>query len=82
MLYDKPLPWAESYKHLGHLINIDEHMSHDLFTKRAEFISKAHSLRQELGFQDPLVFMKLVMVYLSSMYGSNLWDLFGEAASK
>lgn len=82
MLYDKPLPWADSYKHLGHLINTDEHMSHDLFTKRAEFISKAHSLRQELGFQDPLVFMKLVMVYLSSMYGSNLWDLFGEAASK
>lgn len=82
LLYDTPLPWVESYKHLGHMIHSDEDMSHDLFQKRAEFISKLHALRQELGNQDPNVFMSLVFIYLSSMYGSNLWDLYSTAADK
>ena len=32
-LYDLPLPWVDSYKHLGHLIHRDESMSHDLLKK-------------------------------------------------
>lgn len=82
MLYGKPLPWVESYKHLGHLVHVDENMCHDLLNKKAEFKTKAYSLRQELGNQDPDVFMRLIMVYLSSMYGSNLWDLFSVSADK
>ena len=50
--------------------------------RRGEFISKVHVLRQELGDQHPEVFMKLVQLYLTSMYGSNLWNLFGDAAGK
>ena len=33
-------------------------------------------MKQELKTQHPLVFMNLIMVYLSHFYGSNLWNLF------
>ena len=32
--------------------------------------------------KDPLVFMKLISIYLTSFYGSNLWDLYGDSAEK
>lgn len=57
-------------------------MCHDLLNKRGEFISNVHALRQELGNQDPDVFIKLVVIYLSSMYGSNIWDLCSDSANK
>jgi hypothetical protein len=82
ILYDKPLPWVDSHEHLGHLIHKDATMSHDTFCKRGQFISKVHALRQELGRQYPEVFMKLVSIYFTSFYGSNLWDLYGEATRK
>ena len=82
VLNGRPLPWAESYKHLGHFIHSDESMSHDLMAKRGEFIGKLHALRQEVGNQYPDVFMTLVSVYLSSLYGSNLWDLFSPSAER
>ena len=81
-LYGLPLPWVESYKHLGHRIHSDESMDHDVLIKRGEFISNQHALRQELGDQNPDVFMSLVFVYLCSMYGSSLWNLYGEAADR
>ena len=76
MLYNKPLPWVDSHVHRGHLINKDENMDHDIFAKRAEFITKIHSLTQELGSQHPSVFIKLVRIYFCSFFGSNLWDLY------
>ena len=82
VLYNIPLPWVPSYKHLGHFIHSDENMSHDLLHKRAEFISKLHALRQDIGNQDPDVYMSLVSIYLISLYGSNLWDLYSAAADK
>lgn len=82
ILYGKPLPWVDFHSHLGHIIHKDQCTSHDLYSKRGEFISKVHSLRQELGDQEPEVFLKLVNIYFNSFYGSNLWDLFGAAANK
>ena len=82
MLYNKPLPWVESHIHLGHTVHKDETMSHDVFCKRAEFISKVHAIRQELGSQDPSVLVKLVRIYYCSFYGSNLWDLFSDTTNK
>ena len=79
---DFSLPWTNHYKHLGHYIYTDESMSHDTLIKRAVFISNVHALRQELGYQDPEVFLQLAQTYLGSMYGSNLWDLYSPAASR
>lgn len=80
-LYDMSLPWVDSYKHLGHIIHKDSNMSHDTTLKHGEFVGKVQSLRQELGDQDPEVFMTLVNIYLCSFYGSNLWDLFSLSAN-
>ena len=57
-------------------------MDHDLMEKRGRFIGKIHSFRQEFGNIDPLVYLKLVSVYLSSFYGSNLWDLNGPGSQR
>ena len=82
MLYNKPLPWVDFHVHLGHLIHKDETMDHDIFIKRAEFITKIHSLTQELGSQHPSVLIKLVRIYYCSFFGSNLWDLYSLPANR
>ena len=76
------LPWVDSWPHLGHILHIDESPCHDLLMKRGQFISKLHVFRQEFGNVDPIVYMELVSIYLSSFYGSNLWDLYGEDTEK
>ena len=79
-LYGRPLPWVPAYKHLGHFVHCDGSMDHDLLQRRGEFIGSLHSLRQEIGNQNPRVFMSLLFIYMCHMYGSNLWDLYGTAA--
>ena len=81
-LYDLVLPWVESAIHLGHQITKDEDSSKAILSSKAIFNSKVHELRQELGDQYPEVFISLVQVYLTSMYGSNLWDLYHVSAEK
>ena len=70
ILNNIPIPWSDNYKHLGHYIYSDEDMFHDLNAKCGEFNSKVHALRQEIGDQNPMVFMKLVNIYLA---GQLLW---------
>ena len=76
------IPWVDEAVHLGHTINTDERMSHDLSDKRGVFIGKTHALQQELGEQYPEVMLRLRWIYASSFYGSNLWDLFDCSADK
>lgn len=82
MLYNKPLPWVDSHVHLGHLIHKNETMDHDIFAKRAVFITNIHSIMQELGSQHPSVLVKLVRIYYCSFFGSNLWDLYSVPANR
>ena len=82
MLRNIRVPWTDSYKHLGHLINKDEDMVHDLNVKRGTFISNIHSLRQEFGHLNPSVFLHINNIYNTSFYGSNLWDLGADSADK
>jgi hypothetical protein len=53
-------------------------MKHDVAVKRGKFIGKVNSLLQEFHFVKPEVFMKLLNVYCSSFYGSNLWNLYSD----
>ena len=39
-------------------------------------------MRQELGEKDPIVLLQLVSTYLTSFYGSNLWDLYGDTTER
>ena len=74
------LPFVESWPHLGFKLHKDESPDHDLLIKRGQFIGKLYSLRQQIGNVDPLVYTKLVSIYLTSFYGSPLWNLFSPAA--
>ena len=80
-LYNLSLPWVTSAVHLGHIVSTEDDAK-DILSRRGEFISNVHQLQQELGDQHPDVFMRLVQIYLSSMYGSNLWNLFSNSAEK
>lgn len=71
-----PLPWCDSYKHLGHILCKDGSLKMDIDKKRTSFIGMFHALRQELKQQHPLVYMQLIDIYLAHFYGSNLWNLF------
>ena len=53
---------------------------HDLEDKKHTLIGKIHSLRQELSDQEPLVYMKLIRIYLLHLYGGTLWDIFSNGA--
>ena len=53
-LEGRDLPWVDSWPHLGHKLNKDESMDHDLMEKRGRFIRKRHALRQEFGNIDPI----------------------------
>ena len=72
-----PLPWCDSYEHLGHILFKDGTLKLDCESKRKSFIGQFHSLRRELKTQKPVVVLKLINIYLSHFYGSNLWSLFG-----
>ena len=70
------LPWNDRYKHLGHLFCNDGSLNLDVDLKKRSFIGQFHELRQELKNQYPIVFMNLILIYMSHFYGSNLWNLF------
>ena len=77
------LPWVKNSKHLGCTIveNINE-MKKDLMEKRAIYINRANELTQEFYFAHPCVKVRLNNIYNSSFYGSPLWNLFGEEATR
>ena len=76
LLNGTALPWSDSYKHLGHVLYKDGSSKLDVDLKRRTFIGCFHELRQELKNQYPIVYMNLIMIYMSHFYGSNLWNLF------
>ena len=83
MLGTKPLPTVLQWPHLGVMISTsDESFESDLDDKRKILIGKISSLQQELGDQDPAVFVKLVQIYFLHLYGSSLWDIYSENSTK
>ena len=57
-------------------------MSKDCSVKRAQFISKVHSLNHEFNFSDPSTLVKIYTMYACGFYCSNLWDLYGVTCDK
>ena len=82
LLGDKPLPVVDSWKHLGFTIHSDESPAHDMLLRCNELVGKLQGLRQEFPSQDPRVMMKLINIYLLSLYGSQLWDIYSAEAGK
>ena len=82
MLNRDPLPWVTSVKHLGHTLESNNSMKIDCLAKRGKFIGKVNSLIQEFTYVDPTVMTKLLNIYVTSFYGSNLWDLYSSEVTK
>ena len=75
VLYGVNVPFVSQHKHLDHMISNEESMNVDFNLKINSTIGKFHSLRQQMGLQDPIVMLTLTNTYLLSLYGSNIWDL-------
>ena len=80
MFGQTPLPWVNSWPHLGHEISTDDlsrpfnsSLDEDAKAKLRTFIGKFYSLRQEFGFLQPDKFFDIINIYATSFYGSNLW---------
>ena len=71
------LPWVDSAKHVGNVLERNNSFSKDIKMKRGSFIGRVHSIFQEFHFANPIVKMKMISLYASSFYGSSLWNFFG-----
>ena len=69
------LPWVTQVKHLGHTLQSDNTMKVDMAIKRGAFIGKVNSLLQEFHAVPSEVFLKILNVYATSLYGSNTWNI-------
>ena len=76
LLNGDPLPWVREVKHLGCVLQSDNSMKIDCTQKRGKFIGKVNSLLKEFHFVDHAIFVKLLNLYCTSFYGSNLWNLY------
>ena len=78
ILNDVPLPWVSEVKHLGNILQSENSMRSDCAVKRGRFIGKVNSLLQEFHYAEPMVMVKLLNIYVTSFYGSCLWDLYSK----
>ena len=82
ILNGDPLPWVEKVKHLGNIMEQSNTMKRDCLIKRGKLIGKVNSLLQELHFVAPTIKMKLLNIYVTSFYGSSLWDLYSPEVTR
>ena len=66
---------------LGHLLAFDGKMEHDARKKLAQYIDGSVKMRENFYFAHPLEQISAIDKYCSSVYGSVLLDLRGDAAS-
>ena len=76
------IEWSAQAVHLGVTLCSDGKLDQDVKVKRAQFIEGCHYLLDEFRGSHPEVQAKLLILYNSSCYGSNLWDLFGDWCRK
>ena len=89
MFGDRPLPWVDSWAHLGNDLDRTDlclqrksSLYKDANQKRMKFIGKFYSLRQEFGFCDHDIFFNILNIYATSFYGSNLWLFSGPSCER
>ena len=76
------LPWVSTAKHLGNHLSSKLNLSSfcpetrtDLLCKRAILFEKVHEVMQQFGYLQPELVVKLLSVYSTALYGSNLWQV-------
>ena len=73
---EKELPWVASVKHLGYLLQTNISLT------RGAFIGKINSPLQKFYGTSPSVLLKLLHLFATNLYGSNLRNLFGKDCEK
>ena len=82
ILNGHPLPWVKISVHLGHQLSQECTTNFDCRIKRAQFIEKSTAIRELFKFANPPDIITVISLYSGSLYGSNLWDLYGERANQ
>ena len=72
----------KSTTHLGNELCADRSMDMDTKEKTAAFITRSLEIREQFSFAHPMEVLSAVKVYCCDHYGSMLWDLQGDLASK
>jgi hypothetical protein len=80
-LNGQPLQWQNQVKHLGHILSCCLSCNADISAKKGSFISCVNNIQTEFGFAHPSTKSKLLQIYGTSFYGSNLWNLYDTSAS-
>ena len=86
---NKPLPCVDAWAHIGNELSRCDmswqrkcSLDTDVNNKRMKFIGKYYALRQEFGSLDPEIFFKIMNIYGTSFYGSNLWIFTSDSCEK
>ena len=74
------LKWCSKVKHLGHILNCCLSPNADIACKKGSFISCVNNIQAEFSFAHPSTKIKLLQIYGSAFYGSNLWNLYHSSA--
>ena len=82
LLNGDPLPWVQQVKHLGNVLQCDNSMKNDCTLKRGIIIGKVNSLQQEFSFCDSKTKIRIFNIYVTSFYGSGLWDIFSKEVDR
>ena len=81
-LYGRELPFVRNATHLGNEMREDGTMDMDIKEKTAAFITRSLEIREQFLFAHPMETLRAVKVYCCDHYGSMLWDLQGDLATK
>ncbi len=72
------LVWFSDVIHLGHRFSCCLGFKKDIGMRKGAFIQCVNEICTEFAFAHPLCHMKLLQIYGSSFYGSNLWDFYSQ----
>ncbi len=72
------IKWFSDIVHLGHHFNCCLSFKKDTNLRKSQFIQCINDICKEFAFAHPKCKSKLLQIYSSSFYGSNLWDLYSK----
>ena len=81
-LNGRALPWVEHAAHLGHELHCSGQQDMDCNMRRGAYIGETIELLNVFEHAHPMQKLTAVQTYACSFYGTNLIDLYGEAAGK
>ena len=82
VLNGRGLPWVDNATHLGHELHTSGSQDMDCRLRRFSFIGVTTELLGIFQYAHPMEKLTAIQTYACALYGSNLWDLYGQAASQ